>query len=101
MVQQRRKRSGRQNGGVLPSSILGDSTGFHVSDSLSDPTAIVSGTLVTFPVDSIGQPSESLTQSNVSYMFLPGYQHQCKNLYVGLTELGKPHIGMENGSMVN
>ena len=67
VVQQRRKKSGRQNGGVLPSPVLGDSTGFHVIDSLTDPTAIIPGTPVTFPLDSIGQPSESLTQSNVSY----------------------------------
>ena len=67
VVQQRRKRSARQNGGVLPSPILGDSNGFHIAESLSDPTAIVPGTPVTFPVDSIGQPSDSLTQSNVSY----------------------------------
>ena len=67
VVQQRRKRFGRQNGGVLPSPVLSDSTGFHESDSLSDSTAIVPGTPVTFPVDSICQPAESLTQSNVSY----------------------------------
>ena len=35
--------------------------------SLSDPIDIISGTPPTFPVDSVGQPSESLTQSNVSY----------------------------------
>ena len=67
MGQQRRKRSGRQNGGVLPFPNLGDSNGVHVVDSLSDPTDIIPGTPLTFPVDSVGQPSESLTQSNVSY----------------------------------
>ena len=100
VVQQRRKRSGRQNGGVLPSPVLDDSTGFHLSDSLSDLTAIIPGTPVTFPVDSTGQPSEGLTQSNVSY---PHTSHGLPTPLqdVGLTELGKPQIGMENGSVVD
>ena len=69
VVQQRCKRSGRQNGDVLPFPVLDDSTRFHVSGSLSDRTAIRPGTPVTFPLDNIGQSSESLTQSNISYPY--------------------------------
>ena len=82
-VQRKRKRSRRQNGGV-PSPILDEVSRSYITDSFNEPSVTIPGsviplvddieqsvtlpgTLVNPSVDDIGQPSISLTESNVSH----------------------------------
>ena len=83
-VQRKRKRSRRQNGGV-PSPILDEVSRSYSTDSFNEPSVTIPGSpvnplvddieqSVTLPgtqvnpsVDDIGQPSISLTESNVSH----------------------------------
>ena len=83
-MQRKRKRSRRQNGGV-PSPILDEVSRSCSTDSFNEPSVTIPGSpvnplvddieqSVTLPgtqvnpsVDDIGQPSISLTESNVSH----------------------------------
>ena len=116
-VQRKRYRSRRQNIAV-PSPILDEVSRSYITDSFNEPSVTFPGSpvspsvydidpSVSFPgtqanpsVDNSGQTSIGLTESDVSnpldYPVVPTPEQE---RYVGLTELAKLQIDMENGSV--